>query len=159
MAGERLLVVDDEEFILDLFRDYFTSLGYQVVTAMSGKEGLERFSPDAFACVLCDYYMPEMNGTDFLTTLRKQDGKTPFLMMTGHPSVEGAIEAMKQGAYDYITKPVNLEDVRIKVERAIHVKTVEKSLKKVNGLLWAVIVSVPIWLILGMVVGIIWKGL
>lgn len=159
MNGERLLVVDDEEFILDLFRDYFNSLGYKVVTAASGKEGLEIFSPDAFACVLCDYYMPEMNGTDFLASIKKRDAKTPFLMMTGHPSVEGAIEAMKEGAYDYITKPVNLEDVRIKVERAIHVKSVEKSLKKVNGLLWAVIISVPIWMILGIVVGRVWMGL
>jgi DNA-binding NtrC family response regulator len=157
MAGERLLVVDDEAVILDLFRDYFTGLGYQVVTASSGRDAIDNFSPGRFACVLCDYYMPEMNGTDLLERLQKQDGRMPFLMMTGHPSVEGAVEVIKKGAYDYIIKPVNLEDVRIKVERAIHVKGVEKSLRKINGLLWGVIVSVPIWLLLGIVVGAVWK--
>lgn len=159
MANESLLVVDDEDLMCNMFHDYFTSLGYQVVIATSGKDGLESFSAGKFACVLCDYLMPGMNGMTFLEELRKQDGKTPFLMMTGHPSIENAIEAIQQGAYDYITKPLNLEDVRIKVERAIHVKSVEKSLKKVNGLFWGVIVSVPIWLVLGIVVGIIWKGL
>jgi len=157
MAGERLLVVDDEEPIRRMFEDYFGSLGYQVVTARSGRDALEKFIPGEFDCVLSDLMMPEMDGMEFLSQLRAVDKKTKFFMMTGYPSVDSAIDAIKHGAYDYITKPVNMEDVCIKIERAIHVRGVERSLKKANGFLWAVLISVPIWLILGIVLGIVWK--
>jgi hypothetical protein len=73
------------------------------------------------------------------------------------PRGETALEAVQNGAYDYITKPVNLEDVRIKVERAMRMKRVEKSLKTVSGLFWALIISIPVWLVLGIVLGIVWK--
>jgi DNA-binding NtrC family response regulator len=157
MAGERLLVVDDEEQIRKLFSEYFVGLGYEVVTAKTGKDALDRFSPGRFDAVLCDLLMPEMDGMSFLREFRSLDKKTAFFMMTGYPSVESAIEAIRQGAYDYITKPVNLEDVRIKIERAMHVRTVERSLKKTSGFLWAVVISVPLWLILGIILGIIWE--
>ncbi|MGC9976610.1 MAG: response regulator [Syntrophales bacterium] len=159
MAGERLLIVDDEEGIRNIFEDYFGSLGYQVVTAKTGKDALEKFVPGQFDCVLSDLVMPEMDGLDFLRQLRGQDRKTAFFLMTGYPSVETAIEAIKQGAFDYITKPLNLEDVRIKVERAVHVKDIESSLKRVSGLLWGLIISIPIWLILGNILGMVWKRL
>jgi two-component system, NtrC family, response regulator AtoC len=157
MAGKRLLVVDDEGQIRRVFEDYFTSLGYLVVTAESGRDALEKFVPGDFDCVFCDLMMPEMDGMEFLRELRKVDKKTAFFLMTGYPSIETAIDAIKLGAYDYITKPVNLEEVRIKIERAMHLKGVETSLKKANGLLWAVLISMPIWLILGIIVGVIWK--
>jgi two-component system response regulator PilR (NtrC family) len=159
MAGERLLVVDDEESIRDIFADYFGSIGYEVETATSGKDGLEKFVPDRFDCVICDLVMPEMDGLEFLRRLWERDSKTPFFMMTGYPSVETAVEAINQGAYDYITKPLNFEDVRIKLERALRSRDVERSLKKVTGVLWGLIVSIPIWLILGIVLGIVWKKL
>jgi DNA-binding NtrC family response regulator len=159
MAGEKLLVVDDEEQIRKIFEDYFTGLGYRVKTAKNGKDALSKFSPGIFDCVLSDLLMPEMDGMTFLKELRLLDKKTAFFMMTGYPSVESAIDAIKLGAYDYITKPVNLEDVRIKIERALHVKSMEKSLKKTSGLLWAVLISVPLWLILGIIVGLVWRQL
>jgi two-component system response regulator PilR (NtrC family) len=157
MAGERILVVDDEEAIRRVFQDYFALLGYQVVTAKSGKDALEKFVPGGFDAVLCDILMPEMNGMEFLTRLRELDTKVAFFMMTGHPSVETALDAMKAGAYDYISKPVNLEDVRFKIERALRMRGVEKSLKTVNGLLWAVLISIPVWLALGIILGFVWK--
>jgi DNA-binding NtrC family response regulator len=75
--------------------------------------------------------------------------------MTGYPSVESAITAIQLGAYDYITKPVNLEDVRYKIERAMKVRAMEKSLRKTSGFLWAVLVSVPLWIIVGIIVGLV----
>jgi DNA-binding NtrC family response regulator len=157
MTSERLLVVDDEEQIRNLFKEYFFALGYSVVTADSGKDALDKFQSGRFDCVLCDLLMPEMDGMEFLRELRSFDKKTAVFMMTGYPSVESAIDAIKNGAYDYITKPVNLEDVRIKIERALHVRTVEKSLKRTSGFLWAIVISVPLWLILGIVLGIVWR--
>ena len=158
MAGKRLLVVDDEESIRRLLVDYFTAFGYQVVTARNGMEALEGFFLGKFDCVLCDLMMPEMNGMDVLQELRLQDTKVPFFMITGYPSMETAIEAIKHGAYDYIIKPLNLEDVRIKIERAMHMSGVEKSLRKTNGFMWALLISVPFWLVLGIIFGIVWKG-
>ncbi len=157
MAGRRLLVVDDEESIRRMFEDYFTILGYQVVTAGTGREALEKFTPGTFDCVLCDLMMPEMDGMEFLRELRAQDETTAFLMITGYPSLESAVAAIKHGAYDYITKPLNLEDVRIKIDRAMHVRNVEKSLRKANGFLWALLISVPFWLVLGIILGIVWR--
>ena len=157
MAGEHLLVVDDEEQIRAVFKEYFSGLGYEIVTARSGREAVEKCITDRFDCIICDHLMPEMDGLAFLQELRSRDKETPFLMMTGYPSIESAIEAIRQGAYDYITKPVNLEDVQIKLERIMHVKNVEKTLKKTSGLLWAVIISVPLWLVLGIILGIVWR--
>ncbi len=157
MSGERILVVDDEEDIRKVFQEYFTTLGHRVVTAESGRDALAKFVPGRFDCVLCDLVMPEMNGMDFLRELRSLDGKVAFFMMTGHPSIETALDAIKAGAYDYITKPVSLEDVRFKIERAMRMRGVEKSLRTVNGLLWAVIISIPVWLALGIILGIVWK--
>jgi two-component system response regulator AtoC len=157
MAGERILVVDDEEAIRRIFQDYFTMLGYQVVTAASGRDALSKFVPGEFDCVLSDLLMPEMDGMEFLKQLREIDEKVAFFMMTGHPSVETALDAIKAGAYDYVSKPVNLEDVRFKIERAMRMRGVEKSLKSVHGLLWAVIISIPVWLALGIIFGIVWR--
>jgi DNA-binding NtrC family response regulator len=78
-------------------------------------------------------------------------------MITGYPSVDDAVNAIKEGAYDYLVKPIHLEDIRIKVERALAARKTEKSLKSMTGLLWGVILSIPIWLILGIVLGIVWK--
>jgi DNA-binding NtrC family response regulator len=156
MAIARLLVVDDEKDIRWLFEDYFSRIGYDVVTAESGQDALDKFVPGEFDCVLSDMVMSGMTGMDVLRELRVRDEKILFLMMTGYPSLEDAINAMKHGAYDYITKPLNLEDVRIKIERGLHTKGVEKSLKKISGLFWALMISIPIWLILGIVVGWVW---
>jgi two-component system, NtrC family, response regulator AtoC len=156
MAGERLLIVDDESQIRQIFGDYFSSLGYRVVVAENGRDALEIFAHGDFDCVLSDLVMPVMNGMEFLRALREEDKETAFFLMTGYPSVGSTVDAIKLGAYDYITKPLNLEDVRIKVERAVHARDAEKSLKKTQGLLWSIVISVPLWLTLGVMLGFVW---
>jgi DNA-binding NtrC family response regulator len=85
------------------------------------------------------------------------DDKVTFFLITGFPTLETAIDAIKNGAYDYVVKPFNIEDLKFKVERALLNKELQRSLKKTSGMLWALLISVPIWLILGIVLGIIWK--
>ena len=80
-----------------------------------------------------------------------------FFLITGYPTLETAVDAIKNGAYDYVVKPFNLEDLKFKVERALLNRRLKESLKKTSGMLWALLISVPIWLILGIVLGIIWK--
>lgn len=120
MMTARILIVDDNEQIRELLKDFFQTIGHEVMTAGDGKEALEKFKAYEPDCIISDLKMPDMDGLELLRQIRAQGKKTTFLMITGYPTIETAVEAMKQGAYDYITKPLQLEDVRIKVERALH---------------------------------------
>jgi DNA-binding NtrC family response regulator len=157
MSTGRILVVDDEETAREMLREYFAAAGYEVVAASGGEEAIGKFVPERFDCIICDLFMPDKGGMDVLKTIRLLDSKVVFLMVTGYPSIDNAIQAMKEGASDYITKPFNMDDIMIKVERALHAKKTEQSLKRVTGLFWGIIISIPIWLILGIVLGIFWK--
>lgn len=157
MKKGRILIVDDDEYILTLLNDFLVELGYHVITAVDGEDALANFVPDAFDCVITDMMMPKVSGLELMKKIRTLDKKVYLIMITGYPSVGDAINAMKEGAYDYLIKPVHLEDIRMKVERAISSKKTEKSLKSMSGLLWGAIISIPIWLILGIIVGIVWK--
>ena len=158
MITARILIVDDDEAIRELLKEFFQGLGYEISTAVNGSEALTVISQHDSDCIISDYVMPDMNGLELLERLREQGKEVPFLMITGYPTIEIAVEAMKQGAYDYITKPLQLEDVRIKVERALHTKGLEKSLKKLSGIAWAILISIPIWLVLGIILGKIWHN-
>lgn len=157
MNGGRIFVVDDEESIRSTLNDYFVNFGYDVETACNGEDALEKFIPGKYDCVISDLFMPKIDGLELLKKIRMQDDKVFFLMITGYPSIDNAVNVMKEGAYDYVIKPFNLEDIRIKVERGINNKRTEESLKKITGLFWGLIISIPIWLILGIIIGIVWK--
>jgi len=93
-----------------------------------------------------------------LKRLRVQDGDVFFLMITGFPGLDSAVNAMKEGAYDYIVKPFHMDDMRMKVERALHVKKTEASLKRVKGLFLSCIILIPVLVSLGIVFGIFWQA-
>lgn len=157
MSIGRILVVDDEEITRTSVNDYFEELGYDVVVANDGEDALKKFSPERFECVISDLVMPKIDGMALLKNLKQQDPKIMFLMITGYPSIDRAIDAMKAGAYDYVTKPFHMEDIRIKVERVLNDRKQKKSLKTMTGLLWGLIISIPVWLIMGIIFGAIWK--
>ncbi len=158
MKVERILIVDDDETIRSTLSDYFTDIGYDVVTADDGEDALAKFIPEKFDCIISDLFMPVVDGLELLKRIRLQDSDVSFLIITGIPGVDSAVNAMKEGAYDYITKPFHMEDIRLKVERAIHVKKTEQSLKKVKGLFLSLIILIPVLISLGIVFGILWKG-
>ncbi len=157
MKAGRILVVDDEEATRTTLHDYFAELGYEVVTAANGQEALGQFVPGAFDCVISDLFMPEIDGLELLKRIRAEDREVFFLMITGFPALDSAVNAMKEGAYDYIVKPFHMEDIRLKVERALHVKKTEASLKRVKGLFLSFIVLIPVLVSLGIIFGIFWK--
>lgn len=158
MENKNILIVDDDEMIRKLLSDYFVSCGCNVTTAKSGQDALDKFMPRTFDLVISDLVMPDLSGIELLKQLMERDSKVLFILVTGYPTLETAVQAIKSGAYDYIVKPFNLEDLRIKVERAFMTSQLKTSLKKVSGILWALIISVPIWIILGIIFGIIWKS-
>ena len=115
----RILVVDDKEMMRDSVAATLSRKGHIVVSAAGAKTALEKMggrSPDA---VITDLQMPDMNGLELLAEIRSVDEQLPVIVMTAYGTVETAVEAMKQGAYDYITKPFSGDELLVAVERAI----------------------------------------
>jgi DNA-binding NtrC family response regulator len=154
---KRILIVDDDEQIRSLMVDFFKTLPYETVVAADGAEALEKISQVEVDCIISDLMMPDMDGIELLKQIRAQGKKIPFIMITGYPTVDTAIEAIKEGAYDYVAKPVQLNEVRFKVERVLHIKYLERSNKRLTGVAWAFLISVPIWLIFGIIFGKLWR--
>lgn len=121
MTGEqvRVLVVDDEETVRKLLQRILEGAGYQVATAANGKEALYKVSLGETELVLLDIKMPEMSGIEVLSKLTTESPDICAIMVTSVVETETAVEAMKLGAYDYILKPFDRDDVLQKVLGAI----------------------------------------
>ncbi len=124
----RVLVVDDEEAVRDLLQRILEGAGYQVTTATNGQEALYKVSLGEAEVVLMDIKMPGMSGMEVLIKLTAESPDTCVIMVTSVVGMDTAIEAMKMGAYDYITKPFDRDDVLQKVLRAIERR--ERQLKE-----------------------------
>lgn len=157
MEQGRILVVDDEEPMRRLLADFLTQLQYEVVTAADGMEALQKFAEGEFDLVISDRVMPKMDGLSLLQEVKARDPQVIFLMITGYPSFETAVEAMKVGAYDYVPKPFQLEDVRLRLERALERRRLRKSLRTMRGLVWGLFLSIPVWIILGVLFAFFWR--
>ena len=119
----RILVVDDEKIIRDGCSRILAREGYAVFTAESGEEALERFDLEPFDLVLLDVKMPGLGGIEALTRLKEMDPGLTILIITGYPSIETAVKAIKLGAYDYVTKPFTPDVLRMAVNRALERKS------------------------------------
>ena len=112
MDAAKILVVDDEPSILRLLEEALTRWGYQVKCAGSGNEAIEALRGDLFDAVLTDVRMSEMSGLDLLREIKRHDDSIEVVMMTGYPTIVSAVEALKEGAYDYLSKPLILDELR-----------------------------------------------
>ena len=119
MAKKMILVIDDEENIRSGIMFALQEEGYTTQSANNGEQGLEKlnlFLPDL---VICDVKMPIIDGIEFLTQAKKKHPHIPIIMLTGHAGLDIAINAMKIGAYDFLTKPVHLEKLFLLIQRAL----------------------------------------
>ena len=121
-----LLIIDDEASIRRSLELYFTHSGYAVATAATGNEGLTRFQERPADVVILDIRLPDLNGLDVLTRIREQAPHAKVIMITAFQDMETTIQAMKNGAYEYIHKPLDLDDIEQAVERAVHVLEAER---------------------------------
>ena len=118
-VGARILVVDDDPDILDVLADRLEALDYRVVTASTGREGLARLEDTGPQLVLLDIALPDMSGLDVLTAMRAQDPTITVVMITAYGTVERAVQAMKQGAYDFVLKPFAPDHLSLMVQKAL----------------------------------------
>ncbi len=115
----RILIIDDEEGMRDWLFYELGKQGYSVVTAENGIEGIEKVKKERFDIAIVDIKMPEMDGITVLENIKKIDSDIEVIMSTGYGTMETAIESMRRGACDYITKPYNVEVITIVVEKAV----------------------------------------
>ncbi len=120
----RILVIDDEEIIRVLLTEILTEDGYQVTTAKDGVEGVERLQKDRYDLIISDMVMPGMNGIEVLQEAFKVDPEYAVVMITGYPSVETAIKLVNLGASDYLTKPFNVDLIKVTVAKVLELKRV-----------------------------------
>ena len=112
MEPAKVLVVDDEQAILMLLKEALTKWGYQVTTASTGAEALEVIRGGLFDAALTDVRMPDMSGIDLLRAVKAHDDSIEVVIMTGYPTISSAVEALKDGAFDYLSKPLILDELR-----------------------------------------------
>ena len=113
----KILIVDDEPFNLDLLEQELSDLGYAVVRAETGAAALTQIDKIAPDLVLLDYLMPGMNGIEVLQTIRKTQNDLPIVMITAYGTIDLAVEAIKAGADDFITKPFDPEHLALVVRK------------------------------------------
>src|SRR5262245_31567239 len=114
----RLLIVDDDEDLRTTLAARFERLGLAVTTAASGEEALAKAAGARFDVAVLDVHLPGMGGVELLARLKELWPEAEALMLTAHGSVESAVQAMKQGAYDYLTKPFRLAELELHVHKA-----------------------------------------
>ena len=121
LPPHKVLVIDDEKHLCELFTDILGREGQRVQTVNSGAAGLAAFdaSPQDFRVVFLDMGLPDMAGLDVLKEIKRRQPQTPVVMITGNATKENAVEAMRQGAYDYLAKPFNVADVAMIAARAL----------------------------------------
>ncbi|MGA6973566.1 MAG: response regulator, partial [Candidatus Binatus sp.] len=117
----KLLIVDDERNIRRSLTTFFESLGHHVRAAENGAQAVAFLAETQFDLVLTDYRMAEMSGLELLHEIKRRSPESLVILMTAFATVENAVEAMKSGAYDYVTKPFSLEQIQHTVDRALHV--------------------------------------
>ena len=124
MQKDKILIVDDEADIALILKLQLEDAGYETVRARDGVEALEAVAQEPFDLIMLDIKMPRMDGLEVLSRLKGDE--TPVVMMTAHGSEDIAVDAMKKGALDYISKPFSTDDMLQKVERAIGIDRTRK---------------------------------
>src|SRR5262245_43319796 len=120
-ARPTLLVIDDEPSILYAFREVFQEPHVNLVTATTGGDGLERLQEHRPDTVVLDINLPDLSGLDVFRRTHERDAKIPVIFITAHGKTDTAIEAMKLGAFDYLLKPLDLDQLCPLIERAFEV--------------------------------------
>jgi DNA-binding NtrC family response regulator len=133
LFDDNILVVDDDPDIREVLKDRLESLGYRVLTADSGKEGLDLLEKECPQLILLDIEMPALSGIEVLKEIRKRDLDLTVVMITAYGTIERAVEAMKEGAYDFIPKPFEPDHVALIVQKAFERERLKRGVEILSG--------------------------
>ena len=125
----QILIIDDERSIRNVLKDILTNEGFKVEEAADGEEGLKKFHANSYDLVLCDIKMPKLDGLEFLDNIIQANSEVPVIMISGHGNIETAVDAVKKGAYDYISKPPDLNRLLITFRNALDKNNLVKEAK------------------------------
>jgi DNA-binding NtrC family response regulator len=143
-----ILIIDDERAIRNVLKDILNNEGYTTDEATDGEEGLRKFKSSSFDLVLCDIKMPKIDGIEFLQKAKEINADVPIIIISGHGNIETAVDAVKKGAFDYISKPPDLNRLLITIRNAMDknslVKETKVLKKKVAGIQEIIGQSAPI---------------
>ncbi len=128
-----VLVIDDDKSIRKALQEILLAEGYQVDVAVDGKEGYNLVKAKSYDCLLCDIKMPKMDGMELLERLQQEANEVPIIMISGHGSTETAVEAVKKGAFDYISKPPDLNRLLITMRNAVDKGSLVNETKKLQA--------------------------
>ena len=118
-----ILIIDDEKAIRKTLNEILGYEGYKIDEAADGEEGLRKFRDNSYDLVLCDIKMPKLDGLEFLERAKEINPETPIIIISGHGNIETAVEAVKKGAFDYISKPPDLNRMLITLRNALEKNT------------------------------------
>ncbi len=132
-----ILIIDDEKAIRKTLTEILNYEGFKIDEAADGEEGWKMFSEKNYDAVLCDIKMPKLDGLEFLVKATEKNADVPVIMISGHGNIETAVEAVKKGAYDYVSKPPDLNRLLITIRNAMDKNKMSKETKvlkkKVSG--------------------------
>jgi DNA-binding NtrC family response regulator len=118
-----ILIIDDEKSIRKTLNEILSFEGYKIDEAADGEEGLKKFKEKNYDLILCDIKMPKLDGIEFLEKAKEINDEVPIIIISGHGNIETAVEAVKKGAYDYISKPPDLNRMLITLRNAMEKTT------------------------------------
>ena len=134
-----ILIIDDEKAIRKTLTEILAFEGHKIEEAADGEEGLKKFVEKSFDVVLCDIKMPKMDGIEFLEKAKQHNADIPVIMISGHGNIDTAVDAVKKGAYDYISKPPDLNRLLITIRNAsekqdlvVETKVLKRKISKVQ---------------------------
>jgi DNA-binding NtrC family response regulator len=121
-----ILLIDDEKSIRNVLKDILQHEGYRIEEAADGEQGLQKLAAQPFDLVLCDIKMPKMDGLEVLQQIMQLQPDVPVIMISGHGTIETAVDAVKKGAFDFIAKPPDLNRLLITIRNALDKNTLVK---------------------------------
>jgi len=130
--AQHILIIDDEKAIRKVLTEILTFEGFTVDEAADGAEGAKKIKEGNYDCILCDVKMPKMDGMEVLQIAKQERPDIPFIVISGHGTIESAVEAVKKGAYDYISKPPDLNRLLITIRNAMDKKSLVTETKQLR---------------------------
>ena len=148
---ENILIVDDEKAILDMMAETVSRWGYNPITAEDSASAIEKIHNSPIDLLLTDLRLPDKNGIDLIKEIKEVDPTSKAILFTGYSGIDNAIDAFKAGVSDYLVKPVDLSELHEKIDNHLNRRKVGKKFKTLKSLNWGMLISIPIWLTLGII--------